>query len=641
MDKTNENITPGKNSDDTGALERLIENLETEVSSIETQEIIRGLTSEELEEKGLTGEKKISISRSVFSDTRNKAGFDFIEGVEYFIATGRKDVSEIDFEELFKLKNVEPGQIVASKKLPETTRDADFKNILSFYNEQYLKNANIELKRDENFMRFVAKIKGKAVLIDSFLFIVSCDKDGKFDILIAPDKMLVIAGFYPHYCNGKPLQKDEIMSCLKDKGVTAGIKEPVIEENIALCNKDKKSYTGVVIAEGKAPVDGTPIEPVFFFSTDPTVDDFKILPDGRVDYRKNANIQIVKKGSVLAKNGLSRKGTDGFDVLGNILKATDGEPKQLINGENVLMANNGTEFIAESDGQVSLHGNVINVFQHYFVNGDVDFGVGNIDFNGNVTIKGMILSGFEVKASGDILVIKGIESAGVSAGRDLKVNGGIIGDGKHLVKCGRNLFANHLQNAYIEAQGDVSIGNSCVQSLVLCNGKVVLSNQKGAIVGGAVNALGGVEARIIGTEFGTKTEITVGKDYLVQKTLNELLKAIDFHNANLQKIDKVLTPLLELVKKGMSLGGEKKGKLSLIIDKRKQIKKSITIMKSKFAEIEKLSSNGSLPFVKISGTVFPDVTVRIMDCIKQINDAQDHLMLFYNKKSDEIETGPL
>ena len=64
-------------------------------------------------------------------------------------------------------------------------------------------------------------------------------------------------------------------------------------------------------------------------------------------------------------------------------------------------------------------------------------------------------------------------------------------------------------------------------------------------------------------------------------------------------------------------------------------------MKSKFAEIEKLSSNGSLPFVKISGTVFPDVTVRIMDCIKQINDAQDHLMLFYKKKSDEIETGPL
>jgi uncharacterized protein (DUF342 family) len=114
--------------------------------------------------------------------------------------------------------------------------------------------------------------------------------------------------------------------------------------------------------------------------------------------------------------------------------------------------------------------------------------------------------------------------------------------------------------------------------LIYCNGKVVLRNLKGAIVGGMVNALCGVEARTIGTGFGTKTEIAVGKDFLIQKTVEELNTAVDFQCNNLQKIDKVLMPLLEMVKKGIALDVEKKDKLKLIIEKRSQIQKSISIM---------------------------------------------------------------
>jgi uncharacterized protein (DUF342 family) len=197
-----------------------------------------------------------------------------------------------------------------------------------------------------------------------------------------------------------------------------------------------------------------------------------------------------------------------------------------------------------------------------------------------------------------------------------------------------------LQNARIEAQGDVCIANSCVQSSVFCNGKVVLPNRKGAIIGGSVNAFGGVEARTLGTEFGTKTEIIVGKDFLAQKTIDEFNKAINFQYVNMQKIDKVLLPLLELVKKGMPLSGEKKVKLKMITDKRLQIKKSIAIMEKKRDEIEKQIPANAEVTVKVSGKVYSDTTVRIKDYVKQIRDPIEHITIYYDKKKNEIALGP-
>jgi uncharacterized protein (DUF342 family) len=329
-------------------------------------------------------------------------------------------------------------------------------------------------------------------------------------------------------------------------------------------------------------------------------------------------------------------------VTGAILTAKEGSIRKLIAGENVRMSEDGHEFIAEAEGQVSLNGDVINVYNHYQVNGDVDFSVGNIDFNGNVTVKGMVLPGFEVKATGHITIMKSVESAQINAGGNLKVFGGIIGGlgGDNPICCGGSLYAHHLQNALVESQGDVHVVTSCVQSAVYCNGKVLLRGAKGVIIGGLVNALGGVEAEIIGTEFGTKTEIVVGKDFLIQKTVKEIKKALEFQYVNIQRIDKMLAPLLDLMKKGMLLSEEKKEKLKLIVDKRKQIKKSVSIMENKMADIEKQALANTAVMIKVRGALFPDVTVRIKEKSKQIDQPTEHVSIIYNKKHDDIEIGP-
>ena len=82
-----------------------------------------------------------------------------------------------------------------------------------------------------------------------------------------------------------------------------------------------------------------------------------------------------------------------------MIKAINGESNVLCAGQNVVVTDDG-KFKAVCDGQISLNGKVLSVFLHYMVEGDVDYGCGNISFNGNVTIKGSVLPGFEVKAKG-------------------------------------------------------------------------------------------------------------------------------------------------------------------------------------------------------------------------------------------------
>ena len=229
----------------------------------------------------------------------------------------------------------------------------------------------------------------------------------------------------------------------------------------------------MVIAEGKEPVNGQDAQIEYLFPNADTAFNFRILPNGRVDYRRKAEIPVIKKDGVLVRIGLPSKGQDGFDISGKVLKATDGRVPILFPGENVTVSKDEREFIAECDGQISLNGKVLSVYRHYLVDGDVDFERGNIEFDGNVTIKGSVLEGATVKASGSVIILKNVESANVYAGCDVKVSGGIFNRNRDsIVVCGRNLEVYHLQNAKLEVQGDIHVGSSCIHSTVYCNGKM-------------------------------------------------------------------------------------------------------------------------------------------------------------------------
>jgi uncharacterized protein len=287
----------------------------------------------------------------------------------------------------------------------------------------------------------------------------------------------------------------------------------------------------------------------------------------------------------------------------------------IFEGENVRKDDTGKKYYADRAGMISFHDKVLSVFPVYQVDGDVDLKCGNIVFNGSVTILGNVRSGFEVKAAGDIFIAGSTEAAIIEAGRDIRINGAIVGGGKTMIKAGRNIFAGHVQNAQLEAQGDVTIVRSAMHSTIYTTGKLMLHDMDGSIIGGTINAMRGLEVMSIGSPVGTHTEVIVGSDFLIQKKKNELQQIAEFYAMNISKIDTVLRPLMDIIKKGIPLGAEKKRRLSTIVDKRKTTDKQLRLIKFRINELSAVDPMAANVSIIAQKNLYPDVTLKIATAV--------------------------
>lgn len=83
---------------------------------------------------------------------------------------------------------------------------------------------------------------------------------------------------------------------------------------------------------------------------------------------------------------------------------------------------------------------MVSVNHHLPVNGDVGVETGNIDFNGSISIRGTVQTGFSVIAKGDISIEgpEGVSGAKLikSIDGDVFIRGGIFGLGETRVEAG-------------------------------------------------------------------------------------------------------------------------------------------------------------------------------------------------------------
>lgn len=633
MNTNKENNREGKRKQEQTAadLDKMISEMEKRISEIEMEEMLSGYTAEELAEMGFIGDNSINIEHSKYLKNKFAEGYDFPEDINYLKYYPVKSVEQIESIDLSNITVIHPDTAVI--KLTIAPNKVNYYN-KEFNDEQYQKECNLNFKRENNKFIITPKVSGRLVLAGHRLYLIPSDRDGKCVIRISDDSMAVYVDLIQATGNGAKLTEEMILNELQLSDVKAGIKMEAIRDSLERI-KTSKSEKNILVAQGMPAKDGRDAPAQFLFDPEPVVEEFRVLPDGRVDYRKQANIRMTKKGEILAVVGKAEPGIDGYNVLGKMIKAINGESNVLCAGQNVVVTDDG-KFKAVCDGQISLNGKVLSVFLHYMVEGDVDYGCGNISFNGNVTIKGSVLPGFEVKAEGDIVVMKNVDRATLKAGRDIKINSGIIGSKDTVVTCGRNLSAQYLQNAIVEAQGDVTIGNSVMQSVIFSAGNVVVNGIKGMIVGGYVCALNGIDARIIGSQYGTKTTVEVGKDYLVQKKIIEIDKAIQFCEDNVKKIDTSMLSVYSSVKKGLAMGDDKMQKIRAVQQKRAELVKHREIMQWKKTELEKKAITNPFAAINIEDTIFADVVIKIASQVSTIKMKANHVKYHLDNKKEKI-----
>jgi|GEM_PF-1034787 len=590
-------------------LDNLLNRGMDKLSDIEIDEMTMGFSEEELSQKLKSG-NLLKVGRSEFSSARKVGDLTFDESVQFIIENDVKSVSEIPLERLEPLDDVEPGQLVAYCEVDEQ-RPALHSMLQKDYEPQFCDAAGIEPRMEGSRFSLFATRSGKAVFFNKKLYIIPADHDATFEIQVDADRMSARVSFFPPKGAGAMLTSAKVMDELDQCSVRRGIDRNAIEESINLVNTTREAVIDVVVAKGQMPRDGTDAPVKFHFSTAAPEIAFKILPDGKIDYKKEAPIKMVKRGDLLATLGEATAGEDGYCVDGRVLAANPGNVELVLEGENVRKGEDGRSFYAEADGMISFHENILSVFPHYHVNSDVDMKSGNINFNGSVTVLGTVRSGFEVRATGDIFIINSVEAASISAGRDIRVNGAIVGGGGTVVKAGRNVFVGHVQNATIEAEGDITVVRSVMHSFIYSTGKVILHDGNGSIVGGVVHALKGIESMSIGSPMGTQTEVVVGSDFLVQRKKQELMDIAAFHQTNVDKIDIVLRPLMDIVKKGIPLGSEKKRRLTTIVEKRKKIVKQLAIIKQKAGYIAGVAASAGDGDIHVQRILYPDVLIKM------------------------------
>lgn len=374
------------------------------------------------------------------------------------------------------------------------------------------------------------------------------------EVAVSKDGMMAEVAVAPEA--DEPLTEEIIKDNLRLEGVQAGIND----EEIARILRDSVFGVMVPVAKGKPPVAGKDAYYEYFFETDVDNGLPRIREDGSVDYSRV--IMNVEAGDLLAKYYPETNGNFGYNVFAKTIAPEKGKPLPPLVCKNVRNEDNC--YYADKSGYVTLHDNAISIEGILEINKDADYNTGDLRFNGDIHVSGNIAGGIKVWAEGNVIVDGVIEDAKVSAGKDIIVSRGIHGQGTNKdeehpeaditsVEAKGDLKTKFIDHAFAKAGGDIVMDYS-MNCSIEAGGKVTAHGSKGAIVGGSISALKGIEADKLGNHAELATDIKVGENPKMEEkvsTAKQQVKELEEKLANYPNDSKpdYLVKMLEVARK--------------------------------------------------------------------------------------------
>ncbi len=365
---------------------------------------------------------------------------------------------------------------------------------------------------------------------------------------------------------GNILKAQKVKEYLEQLKITGNIDYNGINNLCGLVQLGKKAEN-IPVMNGTLPIDGKSGQVKFL--AQPTKDASSYNPQSieKRDYHNLHLFDNVKNGQAIAQILKETKGTNGQDLKGKEFPAKQGESFRITLGDGVRMGISGKAgessdlIFTKQSGRIEYNetSSTISVTDKYIVSGDAGYEIGDIDFIGFVEIHGDVVDGFNVKGDKGVFIKGNVEASRIESKRDIEINGGISGKGKGLIKCGGNVYVRYIDDAIVEVIKNLEVKNEIIDSNVKVRGSIIVS--KGAIIGGNILALGGIEARVFGLNIGIKTVITAGRCFISDNKIDVLEQELKDNTTRLEKISVVLDKVLRHPKKGMQLSSEEKLKI--------------------------------------------------------------------------------
>ncbi|KYZ77617.1 hypothetical protein AXX12_03820 [Anaerosporomusa subterranea] len=431
-------------------------------------------------------------------------------------------------------------------------------------------------------------------------------KEPDIQVLVERDRMEAFV-IISASTNSRLATVDEVMVKLEAAGIRYGVNQESIKR---VCQQPGPKLS---VATGQHPKDGQDAQIVYTFNLDKNSKPAE-NENGSVDY-KNINLfTTVSEGDILAEKIPAVPGKPGIDVLGNSIQPKPGRDLPLPIGKNVIAVEG--KIIAGISGQVMFINNKVHVVPVIVINGDIDFSSGNIEFTGNVTVKGSVQPGFSIKAGGDIEV-QGTVSGGIVEGRNITIRMGIQGMHRGHVKASQNVYAKFIENSNVFADGDVYVSDVILHSRVNAKHKVVVEGRRG-IVGGQITAGEEIRSKVAGTQLAIVTELEVGVNPALREEYHNLRKDIHKVENTLDQTQKSLQ-VMRSVDQG-SLTNEKRELLLKLTKAQFQLAGQAETMRNRIIQIEADLDQIRQGRIRIAEGVYPGVKIVVGTNVKSVRE---------------------
>lgn len=311
--------------------------------------------------------------------------------------------------------------------------------------------------------------------------------------------------------DGAPPSEEELAGYLAANGITTGIDD----EAVRLLQREARPGTSAngLLAAGIQPLRGEDGRLAFSFApADPPPAETAADDDPekrQIDFRAVQQFINVEPDQEIGRILPPTNGITGRTVRGKPVPAESGKALVLKLGQNVRSGGEQNDIlIAEIHGRVKQDGETVHVVEEYVVDGDVDFSIGNIRFNGFVEVHGDVLDGFQVSASKGLKITGNVGACRLISHGDIEFCG-MDGQGKGSILCGGTITAHFIHDSTVECWGNMLVDVELRNCSVHCRGSL----STGLLAGGDCVTLAGLEAKKLGAPSAVKTVIHSGADY--------------------------------------------------------------------------------------------------------------------------------
>lgn len=429
----------------------------------------------------------------------------------------------------FKLNDV-TGELFAEL----SATDKEYVPAISWIEERLKAEKLDHLYFDVNELnKLLKKIKNN----EHGVFLIGQRKDASVLITYDDDFMHAFITVLPAY-GGCELNNDILQASFKEFDIDESCCDKKILDNIL----DKKTANNILFASGYNKKEG---KETYFEILVEEVENIPLKENKtKVINTHNAfNFAKVNIGIPVMQRHPAIPGIHGKNVKGQIILAStihDVPFNKNLTGVKIS-PDNPNILISDIKGHPVILTDGVCIDDIMMVN-NVDMSTGNINYDGSVMVKGEVMPGMKIQATGDIIVCGVVNRAILEAQNNITVYCGVIGDhvNNEKIKEEKNLFL-----ARLKAGGDITIQYASQAKLIAahnitvheyishcyCDAKSKIqagkAGGKGRIFGGEYHAYISIDANYIGAESEIKTQISAGITSKIYHQFNQLKQILE------------------------------------------------------------------------------------------------------------------